>query len=320
MTPLLSSAPAKVILIGEHAVLYGHPAVALPFPPLVATGHVQPREIGIHVRSERYPDEVAVLGESVPPVLKPVVEAVEGALEALERMGCPRRPFEMVLSSEIPPNSGLGSSAAVAVAAVKATFAFHGREVPPVLLRLLATRAEAIAHGNSSGLDPTTVSAHGPIRFVRDHAPVELRVSKPFGLVVADSGEASQTSAMVNQVKAHVMAHQSAGSDLEALGDLADKAAEALERSEYPELGVMMDEAQSHLRALGLSTPRLDAMILAAIGAGAYGAKLSGAGGGGCAIALAPLEKLQAVATAMSKAGAVLVWPAQYLIEGEVHS
>lgn len=310
-------APAKVILVGEHSVLYGHPAVALPFPPLLATGRVEPLKVGIHLRSERYPDLLARLGDEIPPVLQSVAMAVQGALEALERTGCARRAFEMVLSSDIPPGAGLGSSAAIAVAAIKATFAFHGREIPLPMLRMLATKAEAWAHGSSSGLDPTTVAAAGPIRFVRDHAPVSLRVSEPFGLVVADSGNSCATSMMIEAVKARIMAHQAATSDLAALGGLAERVAEALERAEYQQLGSLMNEAQGHLNALGLSTPRLDAILHAANQAGAFGAKLSGAGGGGCAIALTPLDKLGVVAQAMAQAGAVHVWPTQYMIEGD---
>ncbi|MBO9539101.1 mevalonate kinase [bacterium] len=314
-------APAKVILAGEHAVVHGHPAVALPFPAIMAAGEARPASSGVTIRSDRYPDLAARLnldGTEYAPTarpLQPVAEAVRGALEALTRLGGDLKPFELVLSSGIPAGAGLGSSAAIAVAAIRATFSFHGRTVPPSLLRMLATKAEAIAHGTSSGLDPTTVAAEGPIRFVRDHAPIDLEVQEPFGLVVADSGQSSGTGRMVAQVKAGIEADPARREALNTLGEVADLVAELLECGDIPALGRELSRAHDLLARLGVSTPRLDAMVRAACEAGAFGAKLSGAGGGGCAIALAPISQLGEVAQAMIEAGAVTAWPTQYLIE-----
>lgn len=316
---VVERAPAKVILIGEHAVVYGHPAIALPFPPLSARGTAVPAAAGVAIRSDRYSGLVARLqeGYEIPKPLKPAAEAVRGSLEAIERAGGVPRSFDLYLESDIPPGSGLGSSAAVAVAAVRATFRFHDREAPPALLRMLATRAEAIAHGTSSGLDPTTVSAHGPIRYVRDHAPVDLNVVKPFGLVVADSGTTAPTGQMVMRVKSRLDEDPQAVARLAELGALAERAVQHLEHAEYPELGRVMDEAHLILGSLGVSTDRLDAIVTAARSAGAFGAKLSGAGGGGCAVALVPIERLRPVAEAMMAAGAPMAWPTQYLIESD---
>ncbi|HEY9856029.1 MAG TPA: mevalonate kinase [Stenomitos sp.] len=318
---VVERAPAKIILIGEHAVVYGHPAIALPFPPLSARGTAVPAEEGTAIRSDRYSGMVARLqdGYDIPAPLRPAAEAVRASLEAIERAGGPVLPFDLFLESDIPPGSGLGSSAAIAVAAVRATFAFHGRKAPPAVLRLLATRAEAIAHGTSSGLDPTTVAADGPIRFVRDRAPIDLNVVRPFGLVVADSGETAATGEMVMRVKTRLEESPEAQTQLARLGELAEQAVWHLEHGEYAELGAGMDEAHLLLGALGVSTDRLDAIVTAARNAGAYGAKLSGAGGGGCAVALVPIERLMPVAEAMRAAGATQAWPTQYLIESDTH-
>lgn len=310
-------APAKLILVGEHAVVYGEPAVALPFPPLVARATALPIEVGVRIRSDRYPELVADLGQSLPEALRPVAAAVQGALDAIARTGKTPLAFELHLTSQIPPGSGLGSSAAVAVAAIRATFALHGSSVMPALLRMLATQAEAVAHGNSSGLDPATVASDGPIRFVRDHAPVPLRVGAPFGLVVADSGQSAPTLEMVARVRAQREADPAAAEALTNLGALSDSVVERLEAGDYAEVGTLLDQAQTYLADLGLSTERLDAVVAAARRAGAYGAKLSGAGGGGCAIALCPIDRLSEVAHAMVAAGAVTAWPTQYVVESE---
>ncbi len=317
---VVERAPAKIILVGEHAVVYGHAAIALPFPPLSARGTAVPAEEGVAIRSDRYSGMVARLkeGYEVPTPLRPAAEAVRGSLEAIERAGGTIQPFDLFLESDIPSGAGLGSSAAVAVAAVRATFKFHGREVPPALLRLLATRAEAIAHGTSSGLDPTTVAAHGPIRFIREHAPVDLNVVQPFGLVVANSGVSASTARMVARVKERKESSPEAERQLAELGELAERSVRLLEHAEYAELGEVLDTAHGLLGALGVSTDRLDAIVQAARDAGAYGAKLSGAGGGGCAIALVPIERLMPVADAMRTAGAVQAWPTQYLIESDI--
>jgi mevalonate kinase len=321
--PTRAHAPAKVILVGEHAVVYGHPAVALPFPAIQAAGEATAADSGVTIRSDRYGHLAARLNldgteyASAERPLKPVAEAVRGAMEALERLGAEGRPFALRLTSAIPAGAGLGSSAAIAVAAIRATFAFHGRTVPPSLLRALATRAEAIAHGTSSGLDPAAVAAEGPVRFVRDHAPIVLAITEPFGLVVADSGETSGTGRMVALVKERFAAQDAARAAIAELGELADAVAETLERADFATVGQKLSRSHQLLAQLGVSTPQLDAICQAALSAGAFGAKLSGAGGGGCAIALAPLSRLSEVAAAMVAAGAVRAWPTQYLIERE---
>jgi len=316
VVPASASAPAKTILLGEHAVLYGHPAVALPFPPLQAQATLEPAEETTLV-SERYPDLAARLTGEVPRPLVPLAEAVKGSLEAIARTGTPIQSFRLSVTSEIPAGAGLGSSAAVVVAAIRATFSFHGSTVSSSLLRHLATQAEAVAHGASSGLDPSTVASEGPIRFVRDHAPVPLAIREPFGLVVADTGEHVATRDMVERVKARVAAYPQDEATLAHLGELAEELAERLEQADYNRVGELLNLAHADLSTLGLSTPKLDAVSAAARLEGAYGAKLSGGGGGGCVVAMVPLDRLKSVADAMARSGASRVWPAQYLIQRE---
>ncbi|MNY48678.1 mevalonate kinase [compost metagenome] len=135
--------------------------------------------------------------------------------------------------------------------------------------------------------------------------------------MVADTGEASGTGRMVALVKDRLEADPGAREAMAELGELSDQVAELLERADFKAVGLHLSRAHHLLGQLGLSTPRLDAVCRAALFAGAHGAKLSGAGGGGCAVALAPLSRLAEVASAMVEAGAVCAWPTQYLIERE---
>lgn len=309
----LATAPAKVILLGEHAVVYGHPAIAMPFPALQARAEARAAERS-SLRSERYPETVAFLDEAVTGELAPATEALRGAFEALERLGS-TQPLALVLKSDIPAGAGLGSSAATAVACVRAAFGAHGREAPAALVRAIATRAEAIAHGASSGLDPAAVCAEAPIRFVRAHAPVPLTLRAAMGIVIALSDAPSATGPMVAQVGERQQHEAGAREALVQLGELSDQGAELFEKGELAELGGLMDRAHALLASLGVSTPALDTLCRAAREAGAWGAKLTGGGGGGCAVALCPLELLEPVTAAMGAAGASHVWPAQYLLE-----
>ncbi|MEB3187254.1 MAG: mevalonate kinase [bacterium] len=310
MSETVATAPAKLILAGEHAVLHGHPAIAVPFPALQTRVTVTAGQDTL--TSDRYLGQRVAIAETRNGPLAPLCEALREVRMWLDRMDRPWQPVEVAIHGDIPPGSGLGSSASVLVAAIRAAFAHHGSHPPVALVRQMATRAESLAHGTSSGLDPATVSAPGPIQFIKGHAPVELRIGRPFTLVVADSGRAVSTRDQVARVQARVESEPAARMVLDRFEGLANRVAEALEYGELEALGLALDDTHEALVTLGASDDSLDGLVRVARSAGALGAKLSGAGGGGCVLALAPDGDGEAIAAAWRDLGCPHVWTQSY--------
>ncbi|MFN3429418.1 MAG: mevalonate kinase, partial [Candidatus Sericytochromatia bacterium] len=215
------------------------------------------------------------------------------------------------LRSDLAPGRGLGSSAAAAVALGRAIAAHHPRDLPIDPVLPLPAGAERHAHGNPSGLDAAAVAWGTPVWFQRGQAPLPIAVGGPFHFVVADTGRARQTRLAVAAVARRLQdtpeaAHQA----IATLGDLAGGCRSALATGDPLAMGAYMDMAQRELETLGVSSPELETLIRAARRAQAHGAKLTGAGMGGCILALAADPEHQAaLASALKAAGADLALP-----------
>jgi mevalonate kinase len=192
------------------------------------------------------------------------------------------------VEGDLPAGVGLGSSAALAVATARAVCAAIGRQASEAEIEQLATVAEARFHGRPSGVD-VAIAARGGFGLFRKATGFEPIDAAPITLAIGLSGEPKSTAAMLAHV-AGARERDPAGVDaaMAALGDGALAGAAALRRGDLAALGPLLDDAHRQLAAVGLSTPTLDAMVEAARRAGAFGAKLTGAGGGGAVIALAP--------------------------------
>ena len=279
----LGSSPGKIILLGEHSVVHGEPAIA------AAIG----RRLEIRVRRDaaRQPSGDAKLEEAV------VVAARELGLDATA--------LSVEVRSSIPPACGLGSSAALSVALVRALADFAGLKPTADDVRRHASRVEDVFHGTASGADVATSWDGHIIWFERGDPPriERLRVGKPFDLVVALSGELRSTAGPVGRLRQRYAARPELyGKFFRLAGDLVRAGRSALEDGDWETLGALMDANQGLLNGFGVSTPTLERMIGTARGAGALGAKLSGAGGGGVIIALAP-ERSSEVAGALGACG-----------------
>lgn len=306
MAPEDGRAFGKMILVGEHAVVHGYPAIAAPVPALSALAWVVPGiGRGMVIASEGYSETATLETETGP--LAPLAEAARDALERLQIDPVALPPLRIQLSSSIPSGAGLGSSAAVTVALVRALYKFFGFPLDPTILQDIATQAECMVHGRSSGIDPATVAATGPIRFCKGAAPREIPVPSPLEFLVIDSGERAETGQMVRMIREKIEADPEARATLEALGQLAPRMEPALEKGDLAQVGAIMNEAHAGLAKLGLSTPKLDALAKAARESGAFGAKLSGSGGGGVIIALIPPLRAAAIEQRLREAGAASV-------------
>lgn len=294
-----------MILFGEHAVVYGRPALAAPVEqvraravilpnPLGPPGEVlvQAREIGLERRLDELPDD------------HPLAAAINGVLQEFNLSRLPACTVR--ISSTIPVASGLGSGAAVSVALIRSLSAFLGRPLPDERVSELAYEVEKLHHGTPSGIDNTVITYAVPVFFVRGQPVERLRVARPFTVVIGDTGIPSPTAAAVGDLR---KAWEREPERCERLFDTAEEAAlsarRAIESGQIDELGSLMNANHRALQQMGVSSPELDRLVEAALQAGAEGAKLSGGGRGGNMLALVRAGQAEAVALALRQAGAV---------------
>jgi mevalonate kinase len=301
----IATAPGKVILLGEHAVVYGRPAIAVPVSQVEARADVTDRSRGRGILIVA-PDIGArhVLRDAPPE--EPLADAVRNTLHYLGYAGEPN--VRITLTSTIPIASGLGSGAAVATALVRALAAHLGTHLSPSEVSALVYETEKLHHGTPSGIDNTVVAYAQPIYFVRGRTPEQFAASSRLPLVIADSGVPSPTKVTVGDVR---KAWRENPTRYEALFDeiasLVESARRAIESDHLAELGRLMNRNHEVLREIRVSSPELDRLVESAQEKGAWGAKLSGGGRGGNVIAIAPPERLEVVARAFRQAGAVHV-------------
>lgn len=302
---ITASAPAKVILIGEHSVVYGRPAIAIPLAQVRATATVLPGERGSGVwllapdLGRSYRARLDARGDAL-------AVTVFNTLAWLDQP--PDLDLGITVRSAIPLARGMGSGAAIATAIVRALAAHFGVEAAPAQVSDLVYRTEVLYHGTPSGIDNTVVAYERPVWFVRETGPQPLTVGGRLDFLIADTGIASPTKIAVSDVRRAWQADPPTFEALfDTLGDLVTQAREAIAAGDAPGLGRLMNAAQAGLARLGVSSPELDALAQAAVDAGALGAKLSGGGRGGIALALAQPEDSERVRKALVKARAVRV-------------
>lgn len=306
-----ASAPGKIILFGEHAVVYGRPALAVPVTQVQAkvtaekTGQdagknwadavlVQAPDIGLSSPLSR------LLADSSSHPLATVIE------KTLQRLGIDRpAAFQVTIRSSIPVASGLGSGAAVSVAIIRSLAKLFERPLPAEQVNELAYEIEKLHHGTPSGIDNTVITYAKPVYFVRGQPIETFSVAQPFSLVIADTGIAAPTRESVGDLRKLWQADQSRWEAVfEQVGEIVRQARQAIESGETVRLGSLMDANQALLQEMTVSSPELDRLVLAAKAAGAEGAKLSGGGRGGNMIALVQPQSAESVASALKAAGA----------------
>ncbi len=298
-----ASAPAKTILFGEHAVVYGQPAIAVPVSGLRAFAEVHPGSGGLRITSADLDIPVVIDTEAVDHALALTARLVLKALDAA--------PPEAIISirSDIPIASGLGSGAAVSTALARALCARLGRTIETAALNDLIYEVEKIHHGTPSGIDNTVIVYERPVYFVRGQPIETLRIGAPFTLLIGDTGKSASTRSAVAGVR-ELYDHdpQTIQPVLDEIGELVRQARMAIECGYHAVMGHLMTRNHLLLRKLTVSSPELDALVEAALGAGALGAKLSGGGRGGNMIALVTQETCAPVEAALRAAGAVHVF------------
>ncbi len=303
-------APAKLILFGEHAVVYGHPAVALPLLNLRARATVEETPGSGPIQFElgdfgcRY-----TVGDEVEDKVALSFKALAELLG--ERVpGLPAHGWKCTVSSDIPPGCGLGSGAAVTTAVLRAVHGFFSIPATPSNLSKLTFEIEKLHHGKPSGIDNTVVAMEKPLVFRRGKEIVFLTSpNRSLFFVIGYTGMRHETSEVVGDVaEAYTADPGSYDAIFRKIGDISEKGAAAFETGNSDQLGVLMRRNQQLLRDLGVSCRELDDLVETAESAGAAGAKLSGAGRGGCMVAVASsADTAEKVGLALEKAGAAWV-------------
>jgi mevalonate kinase len=284
----------KIILLGEHAVVYGYPALAAALDRGVTIAPVA-TPAGGPLRLELRVWNVAVAAGDDHPVARSLA-AIADALDA------GRPPLTLIGDAQIPPGAGLGSSAALAVAVARAVLTHLQKPVDLAALTRAAGASEALVHGRPSGVDVALAIAGGVGVFRRSSGLRPLAGVPPMRVLVGPSGGPRSTAAMIDRV-AEATGGRADDARLRELGALTDTATAALLAGDRAALGAAMNRAHDLLAELGVSTPALDALCEAARAAGAAGAKLTGAGGGGAVIAVAPPGREPAILAAWKQAG-----------------
>ncbi|WP_338137766.1 mevalonate kinase [Streptomyces anulatus] len=303
----IGRAHAKAILLGEHAVVYGAPALALPIPQLTATASV-----GWSPHSPDGPHDMSLTmtGSASRPMVTQASESLRRlTAEFRASMGVTDRlHLDMVIDCAIPPGRGLGSSAACARAVVLALADLFDRKISQSTAFDLVQTAENVTHGRASGVDAMAVGASVPLLFQAGEAQ-ELAVGCEGLFIIADSGVVGRTRDAVELLREGFLRHPGSQERFVLRASvLTEEARHAFADGRPEELGSRLTEYHELLRTAGLSIDRIDTLVEAARTAGALGAKMTGGGMGGCMIALTRSWQASEVTRKLHEAGAVQTW------------
>ena len=296
-----SSAPGKIILFGEHAVVYGRPALAVPVTQVHADVDItdSPRS-GIWINA---PDVYLHAEVNTLPSDHPLASVIHNFL-FLSRIS-PFPNLEIKISSTIPVASGLGSGAAVTVALTRALASHLDFSMTDEQVNAFAYEIEKLHHGTPSGIDNTVITYARPVYFTKGQPIETFKVGIPFTIVIADTGISAPTKESVGDVRKLWQADRETWERVfDSVGVIVQKARTSIERGKKKDLGIMMNRNHALLQEMTVSSPELDSLVAAALEAGALGAKMSGGGRGGNMIALATDENAEGISNALKKAGA----------------
>ncbi len=298
-----ASAPAKVILFGEHFVVHGCKALvtAIDLRAEVTCTLAEDRAIELKSSSlfcRSYPDGRVEADEKSLRTLNPLLSLV---CDFLSEYTPTTHGVNVEINSRIPRGAGLGSSAAVAVALTKALSSLFEVELANEELKKIAMKPEQQIHGMPSGIDPHIATYGGMLVFQRPNNWKELQ-QRPIKLIIIDSGRRRKTGNLVERFKNFAETYPKLFSDMKNLYDkLFEEALDAYLAGDLDTMGRLMVINGAMLRLTGVSTPELDKIVETAMEKGVYGAKLTGAGGGGCAIALPRQDEAEKIAEGLKR-------------------
>jgi mevalonate kinase len=305
-----ATAPAKIILFGEHAVVYGQPAIAAPVTSLRARVQLEPgpQGTGMVIDSPMTKQTLAVTLPSPEDdeTLNSLIFACQLVIQRLQISPLPDLRIHLV--SDIPLGRGLGSGAAIAAALIRALCAYWGQPISNDDLNPLVYEVEKRHHGTPSGIDNTVIVYEKPVFFRRGQALETVHIAQPLTLLVGDTGYGTPTHIPVGDLRRlHERRPEWTSPLFERIGQIAQAARQSIESGAIHPLGALMNENHDLLQRLTVSSVELDVLCEAALAAGAHGAKMSGGGRGGNMIALVDDSIAPQVIQALQRAGAARV-------------
>ncbi len=309
---MLVSAPGKIILFGEHSVVYGRGAIASAIDLRTYTEGklLKDKTIKIHANDLKIPglsisfsEEEIFLGTDYGKAGY-VVSYVKSAIERIFTEYGSRKGFEISIRSDIPVGAGLGSSAAVVVPTLKLLSELLEMNLKNEDIAEMGKEVELEVQGSSSGLDPAVSALGGGVYFKK--GKIERFSAPQLPIIVGYTGEKGSTKVLLEKVKTLREEYPEIVEDImDAMEDIANKGRKILaEDGDLKELGKLMNINNGLLEAIGVSTKELSDLVFASRISGALGAKITGAGGGGCMYALTP-NKRSEVETAIRIAGGI---------------
>lgn len=300
------SAPGKLMLLGEHAVVYNHPCLV--------TAIDQRMRASVEIQEDQF-FELEAPDVEVSNYKKPLTELGKGNIpkgakfveitvkNIFEKYGV-KKGIKIITRSEFSSQFGFGSSSASTVCTIKAVSELLGLNLSQREIFDFSYETVLDIQGKGSGFDVAAAVFGGTLYFVTGGKVIEPLNIQSLPLIVGYSGVKADTVTLINNVKEKFANDndrlQKIYSEIEKI---VEKARSFVIAGDWEQVGSLMNENQKLLKELGVSIDKLDNMISGAIEAGAYGAKLSGAGGGDCMIALAPKDKIKSVENAITKAG-----------------
>lgn len=317
----IAVSPAKVILFGEHFVVNGNTAISMTIDlPTIVT--VEPlAENEIQIRSEDLGLEAVfshkgqvtrTVGAKAEDTLQPIHEVVDFTLKKL-KSECGLR---ISVKSRVPIGMGLGSSAATAVGTVSAIATLLNSPLTKDTIFEAAYSLERTIHGRPSGIDQATVTYGGLISYRNGKIDATLQATNPPMLIIGNTGKRRSTGEFVGKVtrlrETDPREYSRIASEAQKI---SENAIDAIRNGQAETLGALMNENQRLLEMVGVSSPDLERLIPAARSAGAFGAKLTGGGGGGCMIALVSEGTSGRVSRSIQEAGGQVV-PSEFVPHG----
>ncbi len=299
----IGEAHGKLILVGEHIVVFNKPAIAIPLPLKIYAGVKGRNDEKISISSSIYTGKL----DEQPSSMSGLYDSIQQSLVICNK---PKAGLHIDIKSEIPEGRGLGSSAAAATAIIRGIFRYFQQPLSEEELFSLVAISETHAHGNPSGIDMVAVSREEPILFCKPMRVASLTASSAFHIIVADTGQAGATKMAVEHVRVLRMQRPSEINHIiKQIEELVIEANEAILEGNPSLLGELLVRNHEKLKELEVSNPMLDHLVEVAIRSGALGAKLTGGGMGGCILALAKdARDTEIISKELKNGGAKMVW------------